>query len=199
MPDKLPGTIFILFLRSDMLSVLDGYDGVNPIILDYREYLLSISDAVKSYQSKPVDEWDWYSWIGFYLRLQKELEDGNWDYVPNPSGGFLGMWWHFQGNQKCEQYLQLEDDKLCFKIWVDKSQDRRDLRSMWHSRIKEKGSEYDLVLEKPARFGNGTYMTVCIYGGEYRITDDNGILNVASTVKRLKKAEELLKSVDENA
>ena len=188
-----------LFLRSDILRVLNGYEGINSIVTDYRDHLQSISDDVESFKSRPINEWGWYSWVGFYLRLQKELGDGNWDYVPNPNGGFLGMWWHFQGDEKCEQYLQLEEDKLCFKIWVDESQDRIELRSMWHSRVKEKGTEFDLLIERPTRFGNGKYMTVCIYDGEYRITDGNGVINFDRTLKRLKKAEELLKSVDEYA
>jgi len=186
------------FLRSDFLNALNEYKGKNSIILDYREHLQSISDGVESYKTRPITEWEWYSWVGFYLRLQKELEDGNWDYVPNPNGGFLGMWWHFQGDEKCEQYLQLQQDKLCFKIYVDDPQDRSELRSLWHHRIIEKSAETDLVLKKPTRFGNGYYMTVCIYDGEYRITDDIGVINIARTVDRLKRATSLLKSVDEN-
>ena len=84
-----------IFQRADILNLLNEYDGENTIIIDYREYLQSISNAVESYRNKPIVEWDdRYSWVGFYLRLQEEFDDCNWNYVPNKSGGFLGMWWH---------------------------------------------------------------------------------------------------------
>lgn len=188
-----------VFLRDDILQILNGYDGDNSIILDYREHLQYISDAVASYQSLPIDRWNWYSWIGFYLRLQRELGDGSWGYVPNPSGGFLGYWWHSQYDEECEQYLQLEEDRLCFKISVDKSRDRKELRAKWHEQIKEKSNEYKLSLKKPSRFGNGQYMTVCIYDGDYRVTNEDKVIDIASTVRILKKAESLLESLYEGA
>ena len=188
-----------LFLRSDFIDTLNSYAGSNSILLDYRNYLQSISDKVESYKSLPIEQWDWYSWVGFYLMLQKKIGSGNWDYVPNPSGGFLGFWWHFQGDENCEQYLQLEEKKFCFKIWVNNPHDRGILREKWHNIITAKGPEYGLKLTKPARFGNGEYMTVCIYDGEYRQCDNNQIIDVNKTIQRLRKAESLFEAVSENA
>ncbi len=190
-----------LFLRSDFLDTLNSYAESNSILVDYRDYLQSISDKVESYKSLPIDEWVWHPWVGFYLRLQKELGLGNWGHVANPSGGFLGFWWHFQGGDNCEQYLQLEQKKFCFKIWVKNPLDRSSLRSKWHKTIKAKGSEheYRLPLIKPSRFGNGQYMTVCIYSGKYRECDSNHIINVDKTIQKLRKAEILLESVKEYA
>ena len=188
-----------IFLRDDILQILNEYDGENSIILDYREHLQSISDGVASYQSLPIDKWNRYSWIGFYLRLQKELDDGNWGYVPNRSGGFLGYWWHSQSDHECEQYLQLEENKLCFKICVDDPHHRRELRTKWHKLIQERAKEDKLPVKKPSRFGNGQYMTVCIYDGDYRITNDDNVIDIASTVKLLKNLEFLLESAYESA
>lgn len=185
-----------LFLRKDILEVLDSYSGNNAIIIDYRNHLQSISDGVESYLKLPIEEWEKHSWVGFYIRLQKELKDGNWDNVPNKSGGFLGMWWHHQGNKDCRQYLQLEKEKLCFKISVNKTEDRKRLRGQWYKTIKEKSGEYKLALTKPARFGSGKYMTVCIHDGEYRHTDSDGIINIEKTVSLLQKAESLLRAVN---
>lgn len=186
------------FLREDFLSVLNAYNGLNAILTDYRSYLQTISDKVNSYKSKEISKWDWYAWIGFYLELQKRLGTGHWDYVANPNGGFLGFWWSFQGNDTCEQYLQFEQEKFCFKIWVKNDNERRKLRSKWHKIIKQKGQGYGLDLVKPTRFGSGEYMTVCVFNGEYRESKSE-IIDIERTVKRMKKAEELLKSVDEIA
>ncbi len=185
------------FLRADILNILNAYKGENIILVDYRDHLQSITDDVESYKSKEISKWGWYAWIGFYIELQKQLGSGNWDYVANPTGGFLGFWWHFQGNDKCEQYLQLEQDKFCFKIWVKNNDERTQLRAKWHKAIEKHGQNYGLDLTKPTRFGNGEYMTVCVFHGEYRETK-NGVIDIKKTVEKLKKAEKLLKSVDED-
>lgn len=188
------------FLRGDFLSILNAYKGTNAILVDYRGYLQSITDEVESYKSKEISKWGWHAWIGFYLELQKQLDSGHWDYVANPAGGFLGFWWHFQGNDDCEQYLQLEQDKFCFKIWVKNEGERRLLRSKWHKTINDKARDNDIGLNlvKPSRFGNGKYMTVCIFDGEYRETED-GVIDMNKTIDLFRKAENLLKSVHEIA
>jgi hypothetical protein len=122
------------------------------------------------------------------------LNDGHWDYVANPSGGFLGFWWKFRGDKNCEQYLQLEQKKLCFKIYVKHASERRALRSRWHRRIIEKSEGFNLRITKPNRFGSGQYMTVCIFEGDYRVSK-NGVIDLEATLDRLRKAEDLLMSV----
>lgn len=184
-----------VFSRIDFLDVMNSYDGNNAILRDYRQYLQSIHDDINSYKTLPISEWNWHSWKGFYLELQQHLDIVGWDYVANPNGGFLGCWWHFQGNQDCEQYLQLEQKKLCFKIWVRNKEERRNFRNNWSTSIREHSKSWDLNLIKPARFGNGNYMTVCLFDGEYRSTDENGILDIKETVSTLKKCEELLNDV----
>jgi hypothetical protein len=198
-----------IFLRKDILNVLVMYEGSNNILIDYRQHLMLISERVESYLKLPIKKWNWHSWIGFYIRLKKEMGvegSGNWSYVPNPSGGFLGMWWSHQGDEKCQQHLQLEqkkikeDDeiikqgKLCYKIKVPNKIDRKSLRKTWYQNINNKAKESDLTLKKPTRFGNGKYMTVCIHDGEYRYTDSNGIINIEKTITLLRKAESLLKA-----
>jgi len=184
------------FLRNEMLSVLDVYDGSNQILIDYKDHLLQITKQVDSYMYLPIDDWKWHSWIGFYLRLQEELKTGNWGYVPNPSGGFLGFWWHWHGDDECEQYLQLEKKKLCFKIRVGDNSDKRDLRSKWHSLIQNKSSDIkDLIIKKPPRFGSGEYMTVCINQEDYRVTKEDNRIDIFKTIELLKSAESLLTSV----
>ncbi len=180
-----------VFRRDDILEVLKPYQGNDSIATDYREYLQGISDQVQAYREKPLKDWGWYSWVGFYIQLQEDLGGGNWGYVPNPSGGFAGFWWHFHKDEGCEQYLQLEQKKLCYKIAVDDSDKRREYREKWYQRIINQSSA-GFPLRKPARFGTGQWMTVCIYDGDYRVFDDRGVLNMKETIKRLKQAEEIL-------
>jgi len=189
------------YLRKDFLGVLQTYAGGNSILIDYRNYLQSISEQVESYISLPIKEWNRNSWIGFYIRLQKEIPSAKWDYVPNPSKGFMGFWWHFDGDDACEQYLQLEQDKLCFKIWVNNLSERRILRNKWHKKIKNTGleSEYNLNIIKPPRFGSGSFMTVCIHEDDYRISSEDNLIKINETVQRLKDAEKILTLATKNA
>ncbi|MDA0738952.1 MAG: PD-(D/E)XK nuclease family protein [Nitrospirae bacterium] len=189
-----------LFHRSDFLDVLNTYPGSNSILLDYKIYLQSISNQVESYESLSIDKWEWYQWVGFYLRLQKELgsDDCNWDYVPNRSSGFLGFWWNFKGDDNCGQYLQIEEEKLCFKIYVKNPLDRGSLRAKWHEIIQLKAHKYMPMVKRPSRFGHGEVMTVCIYEGDYR-EHDNLVIDIGKTVQRLRNAEVLLEAaVEEN-
>lgn len=186
-----------LFNRSDILNVLNTYTGDNTLAKDYRSYLQGISDEVQSYKTLPLKDWTWHSWIGFYLELQKEFDGMTWDYVANPSGGFLGAWWYFQSGEICRPYLQLEEEKLCFKIEVNdpRTEKRRQCRDFWHSRIMNKSLDSDLPIIKPGRFGSGQYMTVCEYGGDYRVQDASGVLDMDKTLNHLKQAENVLKSL----
>lgn len=193
-----------LYLREDFLSTLNTYNGTNTILVDYRGYLQSISNKVERYRTLEVSQWKEKcppAWVGFYLELQKRLglsDKHCWDYVPNQTGGFLGFHCHWQGNDFCQQYLQLEEDKLCFKIWVKNKEERRALRSKWYAIIKEKSKNYGFDIVRPNRFGFGECMTVGVFNGEYR-ESNNGILDIEQTVALLRKAESLLKSVHEIA
>jgi len=183
------------FLRNDFLKILNFGNNLgieNAIFQDFRKHLQSISDAVASYLVLPIKDWHRNSWIGFYLKLQEELATGNWDYVSNPSGGFLGFWWGFQKDSNCRQYLQLEQKKFCIKVEVNHIADRRKLRNENYQRMKLKFSGF----KKPSRFGNGTYMTILINKEEYRKVNADGTLNIEKTVAYLKKVADSLKTIN---
>ncbi len=191
------------FLRADFLKILNAYDGKNDILLDYRRHLQQIEDEVQSYTTQGLKDWHPLQWMGFYMRLQELLKAPNagWDYVPNRSGGFWGFWWGWvpiekptEKQGKCELHIQLEEDKLRFKIYVSDADaaKMRELRWKWHRKIMEAGGK-DFGLQKPARFGNGTYMTVCEFRADYRVSENN-IINMDKTLARLRDAEGILAS-----
>lgn len=184
-----------VLLREDIVAVLHSYSGENQILVDYKKYLEDISNKVESYKTLPINDWHWHSWIGFFQELQVRLSDGAWDYVANPRGGFLGFWWHWLGNEECGQHLQLEWKQLCFKISVKDKSKYNHFRSKWHQKlIKEGQGHSSLQLAKPARFGSGNYMTVCIHNEDYRVTGKGNIIDMSETVRVLQSAQDLLKS-----
>jgi hypothetical protein len=183
--------------RRDVLTVLESPEGSaackgSDIVFDFTSYLRQIENDVRSYATLPVANWSWNSWKGFYAGIQRELADGSWDYVPNASGGFLGFWWHWCGDAHCEQYLQLEQEKFCFKICVPDMPKRSELRGYWHRKIAWEGQKHGLKVKRPGRFGNGKFMTVAILDDDYRITDRRGLLDLGETTSLIHRAEAVL-------
>lgn len=115
-------TKYKVFNRTDFLNVLNGYEGRNSILLDFRQRLQEIEDQTNSYTQWTRDDEreSWRAWEGFYRRLEGELDDGSckiwWGYIP--IGDFLGFYWW---SPEDPIYLQIEADpgkeaKLCFKV-----------------------------------------------------------------------------------
>ena len=182
---------FIPFLRQEMLNILKAEAHTNNILSDYVEFLEDIEKRVQSFKSLQLEEWDWYSWTGFYKYLQEKLEDGEWGYVSNPSGGFLGFWWYWNGDEECEQYLQLEENKLCFKIAVDDETKRTDLKWKWNERILEAAKDSCVNVIKPV-LRNGQCMTVAVFDGDYRQSNGDGKIDLEKTMLVIQEAQRIL-------
>lgn len=187
---------YSLFLRKDLLEVLQVglQHGVNDrIFWDFHQYLSELDASVAAFSSLPIAEWNehWNCWKGFFIEVQKQLNDGSWDYVSNPAGGFVGFWWHWNGNK----YLQLERDKLCFKIEVEEKEKQVEQRDDWYNRLIAASESVSFPISKPPRFGRGTWMTAAILTVDYRKCDGNGILDFAATVEGLREAERFMDGI----
>ena len=180
------------FLRRDFLAVLDRGEraGVrNDIFADFHKRLRRVEEAVQSYQCAPLAEWDQDSnrWAGFFLALQQRLGEGDWKYVPNQRGGFMGFWWHWRG----DKYLQLEWDKLCFKINVpDEAQQTSKWLEWNHALMRLNGASG--VKVKRSRRKAGDCMTVALLAADYRQPDGQGRLDLEKTVQVLRGAESFM-------
>ena len=120
-----PEENFYCITREEVLSVLSNCRSNNAIIKDYVRHIAQIQEETESYKNKPIPKWDYRCWQGFYLALEKELQDGDWGYVANPSGGFWAFWWHwktFSSNKAIEIYLQFEQNKLCIKAYDEENE-----------------------------------------------------------------------------
>jgi len=188
-----------LFSREDILPILRKHNSPNNIFLDFRAKLEELHEMFLSYLNAPLSKWDWYSWQGFYKHLQRELKlTGEvWRYVANPAGGFLGFYWLWNDDLEhgCGVYLQLEESKFCFKIGDVESAVRTQARSKWFSLIQERSRGFHFQVQKPARFGNGNYMTVAVLSDEYRVVNEDGLLDFAKTVDLIRNIEAMMTSL----
>lgn len=185
---------YAVFGRKHLLTLLRKSleSGVkDQIFLDFYHYLLAIEESVCAFSTLPVSEWTGNCWKGFFIELQEQLQEGTWDYVPNPSGGFFGFWWHGKGNK----YLQLEQDKLCFKIEVPEKHEQSPQRREWYRKLVSASGKGHRNVQKPARFGQGRWMTAAVVSGDYRKCDEQGVLDLAATVQGLREVETFMDEV----
>jgi len=190
-----------IFNRAEMLSIVYKYKGCNDILSDYIIYLENLEEEINSYKTKSIKNWCWYSWFGFFSELQNRLEDGNWDYVPNRSGGFIGFWWKWHkakiDNVEFYIYLQLEYDKLIVKIENEQNTSKSDINKL---RNKLRDILYKIVKTEDYEFKNygriGKWMGISKLNGDYRITDENNLINIDKTVDNLKLFEKLIDDIE---
>ena len=194
---------FSLFHRSKMLSILTDYidstqqSKQNDIIVDYYRNLDNLDKKIKSYLTKPLNEWHWYSWQGFYSELQKNI-GGNWEYIANAAGGFLGYWWNWKysnvDGKEFEYYLQLEQNRFVFKLYPYKENERRELRDIYRRELYKKAKELNIGISQFGRLGK--YMGVAKLNSEYRLTFENGLLDFEATVENLKGLMKLINETE---
>ena len=189
-----------VFNRKDFLDVLGGYNGENAIVLDFRRRLQYLEYRTHLWGSWRKGDWEdnWWGHQGLLCRLEEDLNADencewiNWGYVPNRSGGFLGLWWQskrVKKNTSDDVYLQLESDKLCFKVGAGDHDDRQKLKWNWHDRLMVGHSD---LVEKPPRMRVGETMTVGHWIGGWMQFGKDGVFDLEATFKVLVQAEEVL-------
>ena len=195
-------TNYKVFNRTDFLNVLNGYEGRNSILLDFRQYLQKLEGQTNSYTG-----WTRYAgreckhaWEGFYRHLEGELDNGarleiGWGDVHNPSGGFLGFYWWPSDND--ELYLQIEGGpgkaaRLCFKVDARSDiEEQESLQRSWHERVLAAGGQQ---VVKPDVMRRGKTMTVAWWNDDWLAFGEDGKLDMSGTVENLNRAESVLKA-----
>lgn len=176
--------------RGDILNCLEEYHGSDTLLVSYREHLRKIDASVSSFRTLPEREWGWDAWQGFYKELELRVGIDSWGYVANPSGGFLGAWWHFVEIGDCEMYLQFEQGKLCFKISYEGDGDRSEIRYRHYTRLMAIAHDRFPEIRRPDRFGTGTYMTIAVV--DECVLFGDGPVDFDLLVEKLKRYESLV-------
>lgn len=178
---------------------------VNNIFSDFTENFDALLEAEQSFATHRICDWTWNSWEGFYQFLDSRIAVDGWGYVPNPGGGFLGLWWHFKTwknntweNNTWENnsvYLQITQDDLCLKIAVEEHAIQSRLRQEWFERVMERAAAQGRSeIIQPNRFGKGTYMTVAKVRRQDWLGADDKVLDPEAVIERLRGYERFLDS-----
>ncbi len=205
---------YSVVLRKDLLDFFEANsvlinDLNNEILNDYVDYLKNLEADALSYLTRPCidgdDQWTWNAWQGFYRELQQQLmqkdPDASWSYVANPSGGFLGIWWHFMSlkqNNGHRLYLQLEMERLCFKIESNTPEEARMVMFQLRDGLIEAGekssalTERNLKVKSPNRLRAGTWTTVAIIDNYRALKNGEKIIDLGNTITNLKIIQNFL-------
>lgn len=172
-------TDILVLSRKDMIDVLTSENCDNEILVGYLTKLQQIEKATNSYKIKPVKEWGWRAWQGFYMMLEEKFDTDlrlGWGDVPQKDGGFQGCWFCFHlipNGENAQLYIQIEGapknieaTKVCFKICHVQNQPIAACRE-WSRKVIKLSHErgYSQVRKLVSRFRNGKYMTVAGISG----------------------------------
>ena len=190
---------YSVYQRKDFLNVLNKKEYKNDIISDYTNYLQNLEDSINSYKTTPIEQWNLDAWKGFYIELRDKLKDGNWGYVSNLKGGFLGFWWNWHNIKGVYGvYLQIETkrekNKYVGKIKVklySKTGDKveKEIINKWKNHILYDKNGIKII--KPRVVRRGKSVTVGIIENEFRITNDNHIIDMDKTVEFIKEIDKI--------
>lgn len=183
---------YAIINRTTLLTFFSQYQIANDIYNDFVDRIKSLEESENSFENQPIEKWRWGSWSGFYQFLEERINVTDWQYVPNPNGGFLGLWWHFLKWKEYSVYLQIEQGNLCLKIGEVKEKHGKVRKELYTIIMKQAKNEGRVEIQKPARFGSGICMTVAIVARENWLGADNAILDKEKVIQRLKEYEDFL-------
>lgn len=181
---------YYVVYRQQLLDSLSSYTGNNHIVIEFRNHLQTLEDDTNKYRNIPVSEWNWSCWQGFYMALENYKLDSGWDYVANPSGGFLGFWWHFNTREDAILHLQFEMERLCVKIERKDNESVSKIRDTYYAKLIKEAKKRGLPVTKPARFGKGKHVTIGVVDEKYIWGD--GLVEIDKLITKLHAIEDLV-------
>lgn len=195
---------YAIFDRTDFIILFNNHKKIkNNIFIDFYERITNIEKLSTEFKNKSLNNWKGYDWQGFFLFLEKQKSVCKWGFANNPSGGFWYAFLEWNYWKDHYLYIQLEQDKLCFKLSTEEvdlsSSERSIVRDELYNLIIEKATTLGFKeIRKPDRFGNGTYMTVAVVDKENWLANEKGFVNTQKVVENLTKylkflQEEILK------
>lgn len=198
--EKVQKSGFKHFSRQKMMGLIDSYHIDNEIVKYYSRYLNQLQANLDAHKSVPVSDWSRPQWTGFYSKMKEELKDGNFGYVANPRGGFMGYWLgSHELSENISIYVQSEDYKLCVKLHVKEKKLRQKAKRFWHDKLIESTNNAGVNIVKPKVMRVGQWFTIGVLGVDkdhpWMSVDKNGVLIYQESINSLKKVIQVVSNV----
>ncbi len=206
---------FDIFDRKDFLQVLNSNNQIkNEIFLDFKVRLNQIEEETNSFEVFENLNENWYAAEGFYLKIQEFNSKrhnypqnivewdyiGDWRYVANQAGGFLGFWYYWTWTKYGAVYIQIEnrienDFKVIFKVG-DWDQDIKVLYELFNI-LTEISKNYGVSIYKPDKFRVGVSSTLAIIDNALSIDEKTGKIKIDMFFETLVKLENILNDFEQ--
>jgi hypothetical protein len=188
---------FAVLNRKRLLEVLNAHEVQNDIYTDFRDRLQELERLESSFDKKTISDWDGNDWKGLYQAIEQRRSIANWGYANNPAGGFWYLALNWFDHEGVCPYMQIEQGNLCFKVG-EVHESHRDVRGRFHNLLMT-ASLPEMGLQRPSRFGSGTYMTVAVVPRQAWLGADDQIIDIDLVLTRLGQYESWLKRIIEEA
>ena len=188
---------FAVLNRKRLLDLLDAPQVRSDIYTDFMDRLRELERVESNFDKKRIFDWDCNDWKGLYQAIEQRRSVVNWGYVHNPAGGFWNLVLNWFDHEGVCPYIQIEQGSLCFKVG-EVYGSRRDIRDRYHNLLMS-AAQSDMGLQRPGRFGNGTYMTVAFVSRNVWLGADDQTVDIEAVLSRLQRYETWLEGVIENA
>lgn len=192
------------YSRKDFLDFLQQHESESEIYSDFLFNLAAIQKESESFiKYEKLNSWEATKGLFSYIENHIENDWLRWDYVPNPNGGFLGLWFHFTSiasEKNCELYLQIENNcngkiNLFIKICGKWKRNCDELNRMLEL-FMEETPDYNITISKPQRYRIGEYTSVAIVNDAF-VKKENGDLDLENLFEKIEKASDLIDSVSQ--
>lgn len=124
--------------RNEIRACLASFvDTPHSILRDFIDYIDGIDAEHNVFETLALKSWQGNAWVGFYQFVESRLEVNMWHRVNNPSGGFWNLcltWDYWNG---VPIYMQIEEQKLCFKIAPGKVETGFDMSDQEMNRVQD--------------------------------------------------------------
>jgi len=198
---------YAVFTRQKMIKVLEDNHPLlnegngNCILVDYYRHLKNLDEQINSFKYLPYQKWHWYSWKGFFSNIQEQI-GAEWDYVSNPSGGFLGLHWYWNTirvkNIEFKIFILLEGrgdgfSRLSYKFTTEHVLERNSFRENYRKSLFKAAKDNNIKIKNFGRAGK--FMGAATLIDDYRISNDKGFIDMDATIQNLKRMEKLIDAV----
>ncbi len=188
---------FSVIDRKAVLSVLNKREIANDIFNDFKERLKGIEEATNSFIEFKKITSNWRAAEGFFMALEKqisELTKPEWRYVANPTGGFLGFWYHRKYiTEVGEIYIQIENSvKGNIQLVIKISATTPSTKTLYRvfGEIEPFAKKQGLTILKPYKYRAGVTSTLAVIENAFTVVDGN--IELDKFRLTLKKLEQTL-------
>lgn len=185
---------FAVVDRKAVLNIFNKRHIDNHIFMEFKEHLTEIENQTNAFGTLERITTSWKAAEGFFVALQDKLQDGDWRYVSNQMGGFLGFWYYWTGTEDYSLYIQIENAfengiKLVVKIGDWEANTSTLYYILGH--LQTIAPNHGLTISKPDRYRTGETSTLAIVDNAFP-TDSEGKFDLDKFVTTLRSLERTL-------